>query len=659
MLRKRDTRNVSLSPSYSRQPAALGKKEDSRASYVLLILGILVFLVIVPYLLSSTINKYPFGINNLKKVDITYESIVNENKRSTWKDVTIYSRKAVLETNRPYKYDENRCILRDSYFIEMTRLFDLDPYHDDFSVGRSFVFGKDTPVGSKLVEKLKDKAIGIKCGEFIDFGNEKVQQLFDYFNVTRAYVACAQSVPKGAGSMVHTQNRQRYIEYIKNIFTMLNKKKVPFTFIHTLPHDERIVSLAKENKAQVVIVPELLDERNVYGKAVQECLQYGFSTAEIAKYNSPSVYKAQQIANYILENAENGKLKGVNYAEGQNTFKPSTIANNAVRHIYPCNLTIINSERESEDVDEGEKIVLKTPSNAVNRFVRELRAIKRMSTDIPYLSIIVPIVEDVSEASFRRFVESIEAGITLYPLANIELIILEAGKPVHASVKFSRYMKRFVKVYTVEKPEKPFNLEAVMRNTGASLARGEFLLFVKPNTLFSPSIFSLVGERIFNKGILYTAPLYRGTFDILDSFKRTDLDNQQTAEQTGLEKISDVFENIVFINSESSLKNVMNTSISYFLLASSELFKAIGYFPQETTASLKDVYLNAMRLISGTCTMTIPYGVAVDIPNGEKFVHEKYSYIDDLSTIACNGDLFSVIKSKSFLFTAKTKLVKI
>ena len=649
MLRKRDVGGSSSRNNQAiRTPAALQEPEkENKKSFILLIFGVIIFIVIIPYFVQKKINKYPFGMNNIFKYDITYERLINHPTKSLWRPVSLFFRRTALETRYPYKADSSgKCIKRENYFIELLRLFGIDPYHYDVKYNdHVLVFGNETEIGAKFVEKLQTNVIGVGCDEYLDFGNQKMQLLLSHMNISYAYVACKQNIPKKANANTHTSLRIRYMEYLSNIFTVLNKYHIKYTFIHTLPHDSKIMELSKSfNPDHIVIVPELLSDRNIYAQAVKECMQEHRTITEVSNYNSPSNYKASRVAKYIIEHLDS--LPKIAYIEEQFNYRPEKTIDDSVKHVYPCNVTVINSMRVSQNVIEGRMLPVKTSSNAIPKFVSSLRSIKKQNSDKPYISIIVTTNENTVESTFTRFIRSVEEGIDLYPLSDIELIIVENGKPIHNSLHLSQSLIKRTRVLQVEKMDKNCNVENVIRNRASEKAKGQFLLFVNPNVILSPSIFMFISKQVFNPGIFYTAPVYSGSFDILDSFDKRMLDSQDTANQIGLTQIGNVTNGLLFVDSVESLLKAMETSVPYFLLVSADLFKASGMFYPSEDSTSKDIFIQALRLMPGFATYSLPYGIAIEVRIGEKEKNETYSIMDQLENVVCTGDFPGTIKTK-------------
>ena len=104
---------------------------------------------------------------------------------------------------------------------------------------------------------------------------------------------------------------------------------------------------------------------------------------------------------------------------------------------------------------------------------------------------------------------------------------------------------------------------------------------------------------------------------------------------------------LLFVDSVESLLKAMETSVPYFLLVSADLFKASGMFYPSEDSTSKDIFLQALRLMPGFATYSLPYGIAIEVRIGEKEKNETYSIMDQLENILCTGDFPGAVKSKA------------
>ena len=103
----------------------------------------------------------------------------------------------------------------------------------------------------------------------------------------------------------------------------------------------------------------------------------------------------------------------------------------------------------------------------------------------------------------------------------------------------------------------------------------------------------------------------------------------------------------------------MYTSVSYFLLLSQDLFQAAGTFNQDEKSTSKDIFLQAMRLLPGFATYSLPFGTAIEVRIGEKEKSEVYSIMNQLDDVVCTGDFYAITKSRPVSVSIKIDQLKI
>jgi hypothetical protein len=210
---------------------------------------------------------------------------------------------------------------------------------------------------------------------------------------------------------------------------------------------------------------------------------------------------SDDVADYVLNNLDNDKLPGRVDLFGSHPKNLKKAVEEMMRNSR-CSVTFHESpHRYGPDFSERTTVVL-TPNSEIGRQ-------NLPPPDSPYLSVVVAVGDFLNNP--EHFINAVGRGISRYPLADVELIIVDYGKSrFQDTVSIPSELKGRTRIIDVpiDGLQKKFNtgltaFEYIARNIGIRRARGRFVLSTSLDALLPSTFFALVAERDFNEGIVY------------------------------------------------------------------------------------------------------------------------------------------------------------
>ncbi|OHT16800.1 hypothetical protein TRFO_12866 [Tritrichomonas foetus] len=490
-------------------------------SPVLLVVGILVFLVLIPLLLQDRIDLASNGINNILILDPRYKELIYNLPKNRWFDLTVQYRREKLNQFTPYKtINKTKCIDRENYLFEFSRLAHLDPYKDDLSQPHTLVVGDKTDVGKSLISQLKNRNIPVAhfgCQNSIDFSTYEAQKILEHVNISRAIVTCPMDFPKYSTTDGLQSVKKSYGIYIRGLFRYFQFRKIPFILAIPDPVEGEHETVSTMFEGKIVKFPLLMGPDSLVSHTMKECAISGKSRIEIRGNVSFCELTADQVADYLIEN---NKIPMRTHIIGSMSLSPQEILERINKENPKCNVTIVDSPHSSNKSPLTYTKV--TLSGSQDEITKSLQQTDSSDTENPYLSIVVVGRHDNFSNGFetrtQNFINSIGKGLERHPLANIELVFVDYATPSDQTPLSSTFIfpdtlkdrTRFINI-PVERHlqlQKKLNstlsfFEYIVKNAGIRRAKGKFVLSTNPDNIFPSTFFQLVEQEDFNEGVFY------------------------------------------------------------------------------------------------------------------------------------------------------------
>lgn len=533
---------------------------------VMLILGVIIFLIIIPVLTQRNLNINPYGMNNITKLDGRYITLIKHKTSNLLQPLTISFRKNVLESFTPYKRNsDDKCINRTVYNIELSRYLGLNPYEEDLSIERFLIVGNESDIGYK-VSKLVQNPLQIGCQNFIDFASSDVSKILNTVKITHAVVNCPIEMM--------TYSEANYIRGISRFFKI---NDIKFAFVlDNIPSDE-ISKVITDYKGQVIIKPQIVSDKGLLTEALSDCLRSHHTEITIPSDETQITDLLDtQIANFVLNqiNSTNNREPLI-VIEGDNLMSLKKAIKMYANADDKCSISYsFSNMRDSQTNLKYKMVHLEGTQNPLSKI--EVPDITYFVNET-YMSFVVVFENQTSRA--LKLLNNIANHVSNYKIRDFEVILVGTTKFENIPLEIQGHATQILY-------NQPLTLTEA-KNIGIHRSKGRFVCVIDANTQLRDLFFHAISMHDFNPYFLYKSVITQELKDY--KFK--------------LMRHIAHYENERFGDG--------------FYLASRTFWNAVGGFPELGEYDSDNILVaKAMKLIPG-------YGIY----NLDKFISMQESYV--------------------------------
>ena len=536
---------------------------------------------------------------------IQYE--MNNDDRNRWPEIVIPNYNDSLEKTQ-FRYSQilsqadKNCFPRWKYTSDFLRLFNIDPY--SCSQGTSFVivYGANTELGISICKELQRRNVHvIKLNGVADSGLTSIIDVLNKgtINISKAIICFQLPVTRASSSSSVNSDTKRSFYAAKVFSEYFTRVRIPYIIAMQPPYYMDFIQLAEWFEKPLVLVPFLshfegtYDVENPLVRAAQECQATGKATIDRFKGYPVSNFNERALASFIIDH-DTGDRKSVERI----VSRDASTVEEVIKAAYPkCKVRFLSERGIDTKQFSGIKTVeIKSKSNPVDSSVQSAKLYKYPIRTDPYLSIVVACKEKEIE-KLNKFLNVMDRSSKYVPLAEYEIIVVDYAnsRKLKESINVGDNLKNKVRVVEVDekfddrykKMIKTNNyLINFARNIGIRRARGKFVLVTNVDELIPAAFLENVVGHFFVDGIVYKANRmdFRSSYASQLSFDSMfNQLNQQWEYYDNLDIAPHCFnpyEGSFIITKESDIKKYTLCSTSDFIIASRNMFDAIGGLPE-------------------------------------------------------------------------------
>lgn len=552
-----------------------------------------------------------------------------------WLEIAIPS-PYLSKFNKYFKYsnileDNNSCINRTEYQIELVRLVGYNPTLISEKKPVILVVGSQTSVGSAIIRKFERKNVSfvaIKGVNDIDFSSLDAFKLLDPFIISGALIVHGPALLNHADVSSLDYQFDKNAAYFKNIFSYLHNRSISYVFSHhNIPYSD-LVGFALQNGGCIVEYPLIIDSieqndlENPLMRVARECQMVHSSKIHIRPSERLHSITSDLISKFIRKQLKE-KKKGRFSVVGHNNMS----IQDSLRIVAGknCNLSIQDSLNDYESLPLSENYAIIGNDKPASEMVRDaFSSFQNLFDSSPYLSIVITGRHDNFSRGFevraQNFLDSIANAFQKVPLASFEIVFVDYATPFGTTplsqiFTIQNNLKkrvRFISVpvdthkHIIEKLNSTISfLEYIAKNIGIRRSKGRFILTTNPDSILSTEFFEIVSQKVFNPGVLYRAvrwDLEEYSNHTVNEIARAlnnpwDLGKLKINKRCGYDSKS-----FAIIDSKEAFDTHSSLCASGdFLLLSKELWDSSGGFPEYPANPHVDAVFNSkmMRFIPG------------------------------------------------------------
>ncbi|EAY03338.1 hypothetical protein TVAG_173840 [Trichomonas vaginalis G3] len=546
-------------------------------STTLLILGVIVFLIIIPVLTQRHISELPYGINNVSKIDPRYSTILKYKHSNLLSPLSIYFRKSILDSFTPYvQNSDDKCINRTNYAFEQSRLLGINPYEKNLSDNYFLIIGSNTEIGSSLEHYAKNEhipTIGIGCQNFLDFSSSYATRILKTVRITRGVVSCP------VDQIMHNDD-----QYIQGISRYFKSNNIPFTFIFEKIPNDSISKIINDFGGQIIKQPNLLSNKNLASQAYHDCLKSHHSEVTLP-LEDEFLWNIHdfQFCKFVMEQLDSKSNRDPYIiVEGSKKLNLKKAIKDFANPNGKCSISFYYGKEKDYQTFLSYKVhKIDGQPNAFNNFAKNMdnEVVKRP----PYISFVIAFQNETSRT--QKLLNSIANNVNEFKINDFEVILVGNDKFEYLPLELQGHTTQIK--YNI-----PMNLIEA-KNVGLFRASGEFIAVVDANVLLRDIFFQAIKMRDFNPYVLYKSVVTTDLKEYKFKFMRN-------IAQYSLEKYGDGFfmASKLFWESVGGFPEFENYDTDNFLISKAmKLIPGYGLYNVDKFVSIQDSYLRKMKFV--------------------------------------------------------------
>jgi len=558
------------------------RKPSISHKWLLFILSAIVFLVVIPLLAKKKLERDLGHLDSLFRIDPRYKLLMKYRESNKFIEMTVPHRIQALQSFKPYIQKSNGCINRSHYEIELVKYLGYDIY-DDYHEKKPLIIGDQNGITDNLLN-VYNNPYHIGCDTYFNFLSDESHIYLNALNISFVVFSCLNPPRKSLHFDAQQNELHEKILNYKAGFSYFQKKQIPFVLIERDFYNDDLFDELKRTGGKSILIPQIIDSNNIFGIAVQECLQYGFSRVEMPRDSVLSEIVPQNIVKLIqsiLEKYDNSP--SITKISSNTPYNLDSLLKEAVSHIYPCNYSLIMVDSISKTKHDTHSVTFDGKSQLIPKFIRSLRSKKRIPDELPYISFIIPIENNTIESNIIRQLHSFEISKKLYPLSIFEVIYVYSGsKPYQRIIRVPKILKKTVKFMNASSnSQRAKCMASHLKNTGINAARGIFIAVSSPNLLFHHSLFYEISSRTLNPGALYSISSFQSNYSIFSNSDFEAVINKVSESNPDSLRKLILHQNMLHhVDTFELLSKIIDLGwFQHFFIVSKDLYNAIGPFP--------------------------------------------------------------------------------